>query len=346
MYNIHGNAILGYDIGGNQKTDASESGTSELIHNTISYQLQTNYGDKIDTSYARFKAYYEEHPTAIPFFVVTDQHGTRLDLLRYINNLDARDKLNFYKFQLGDFCYDYFTDNYMANLLETSKDIDGYLSCVGNHDYKNSVNEFDSDVLKNSFTQDVAWYGCKWMRSQYKCYTAKDVKRNVKIIITDPYDSRGFISIMAHPWYNEEVVDWLITEMTNDDGCDLLMVQHEPYYTKSRSRTTSEPSANGDTNAPYIRPLIVARKNKQSGTFVDKEGISHAYDFTGCTGELLMSLHGHEHAERWDTDDFTCYACINGYGGTFGLIDAENAVLKIWNFSYDFIHDELEIPLV
>lgn len=341
MYDINGKEVYAYDVNG------KPFGHS-YIHHTLSYTLPTGYNGKayINDSYNGFKAAFMANPKAIPFFVVTDQHGVSLGLLRYVNNLDVSDKINFIKFQLGDYCYDYFTTSAMNGLLKNSKDVDGYLSCPGNHDYKNSVSEFDSDVLKASFTQDVAWYGCRWMSSQYKCYTAVDKNRNLKIIMSDPYDSRGFISGMAHPWYNEEFTDWLISEFTNDNGYDLLFVQHEPFFLKYMGRNSTSETDYSNETAQFIRPLIVARKKKQSGTFTDKEGVVHSYDFSNCNGELLMALHGHTHAELFDTTDLTSYTCRNGYAGTFGLIDRQNKKLKVWVFSYDVIYDEFEIPLL
>ena len=47
--------------------------------------------------------------------------------------------------------------------------------------------------------------------------------------------------------------------------------------------------------------MIAARKNKTSGTFTDSEGISHTYDFSNVSGDLLMSLHGHAHFEAYRT---------------------------------------------
>lgn len=338
LYDIHGNSINAYDIHGHPLEHT-------LIHHTISASLPAQYGDNISTQYNGFKNAYEAHPTAIPFFVVTDQHGVGLGLLRYVNNLDTRDKLNFYKFQLGDYCYDNYTTSAMAELLRNSKDIDGYLSVPGNHDYKNSAGEYDSATLLSSFVQDVAWYACRWADMNYKCYTALDMTRNLKIILADPYDLRGFISGMAHPWYNKDYVDWLIDEMTNDGGMDILFVQHEPIYDYSRNRSSETRTEYTNTTARFIRPLIVARKKKQSGTFTDKEGYTHSYDFRNCEGELLMTLHGHTHAERWDIEDFTCLTLPNGYNGAFGLIDKANSQLHIWRFSYDSCPAELIIPL-
>lgn len=347
MYDINGRTILGYDIGGNQFSTASMSG--ERPHNETSYSLSAQYGTNIDDSYAAFKASFAQHPTAIPFFLQSDQHGSGMQLTRYINYLDARDKLDLIKFQLGDWCSDTYSTGFMDMLQTQAKKVNGFVSVPGNHDYKgfDYSSASDHDLIKQSFTQDASWFGCKWLNTEFQCYTAVDVPRNLKMIVVDPYDQRGVLSSMPHPWYNSTVVSWLINELTNDSGFDLMYVQHEPifdeYYTIENPDT---PTQNAEGYAKDIRPLIVARKNKTAGSFTDKEGITHSYDFTHCEGDLLMSIHGHMHAELWDTHDFTEFTCPNGYAGTFGLIDRDANLLRVWVFSYNFIRPEHDIALI
>lgn len=347
MYDLNGNPIRGYDIGGNPHSDASQSDAGIVRNHTkTNGSPPTSYGTNITDSYNSFKASLRNHPTAIPFFVISDQHGVGLDLLRYINDFDFKDKINFLKFQLGDYCYDYFTRSAMSNLLKESIGINGYISVPGNHDYKNSGNEFDADILRKSFTQDVSWFACRFSTSAQKCYTAIDFEHDIKMIVVDPYDANGFISGMAHPWYNTETVNWLIQELTNDEGRDILYIQHEPITATSRSRDGKSETDYANPTALRIRPLILARKNKEQGTYTDTDGVSHSYDFRNCKGELILSLHGHRHAEYLSTNVLTSYTCVNGYGGTFGLIDRYEGLLRVWRFSYDAKYDELDVPLV
>lgn len=347
MYDLNGNLIRGYDIGGNPHSDADQSDAGVVRNHTKTYgSPPASYGTNITDSYNAFKTSLQEHPTAIPFFVISDQHGLGLDLLRYVNDFDVKDKINFIKFQLGDYCYDYFTLSAMATLRKESIGINGYISVSGNHDYKNSVSEFDPSVLKSSFLQDVSWFAVRFLNSDQLCYTATDLEHGLKLIVVDPYDPNGFISGMAHPRYNTNTVNWLIQELTNDNGNDILYIQHEPIFATRKSRSEESESDYGNTTSLRIRPLILARKNKERGTYTDTDGVSHSYDFTNCKGDLILSLHGHQHAELFSTNGFTSYACAHGYSGTFGLIDREAGFLRVWRFHYEEKYDELDIPLV
>ena len=347
MYDLKGNLIRGFDIGGNPHSNAEQSDAGIVRNHTRTYASPpANYGTNITDSYSAFKTSFQEHPTAIPFFLISDQHGVGLDLLRYVNDFDVTDKINFIKFQLGDYCYDYFTLSAMATLRKESIGINGYISATGNHDYKNSASEFDASILRDSFVQDVSWYACRFSESAQKCYSAVDFEHDIKMVVVDPYDAKGFISGMAHPWYNTETTEWLINELTNDGGRDILYIQHEPIFATRKNRSAESESDYDNTTSLRIRPLILARKNKEQGTYTDTDGVSHTYDFTNCKGDLILSLHGHQHAELFSTNGFTSYACVNGYGGTFGLIDREAGFLRVWRFSYDSKYEELDIPLV
>lgn len=347
MYDLNGNVIQGYDIGGNPHSSTEQSDAGIVRNHTrTSASINANYGTNIIDSYNAFKASYTQHPTAIPFFLISDQHGVGIDLERYVNNYDYSDKINFIKFQLGDYCTDYFTLSAMRNLKKDSIGVNGYISVPGNHDYKNSVSEFDPSVLKSSFLQDVSWFAVRFLNSDQLCYTATDLEHGLKLIVVDPYDPNGFISGMAHPWYNTNTVNWLIQELTNDNGNDILYIQHEPVYATCKERDSENEWEYSNSTAQYIRPLLLARKNKENGTFTDREGVEHAYDFRNCVGNLILSLHGHVHAERFSTNGFTSYACSHGYTGTFGLIDREAHCLRVWRFHYETKYDELDIPLV
>jgi hypothetical protein len=96
--------------------------------------------------------------------------------------------------------------------------------------------------------------------------------------------------------------------------------------------------------------LLLGRKSKQSGVYVDTDGVSHNFDFTGCKNELLITLHGHDHAELMSTvDGLTAYAADRKDGSTnrctFALVDRMNRKATFWVFDSTGCLDPLELPI-
>ncbi len=86
--------------------------------------------------------------------------------------------------------------------------------------------------------------------------------------------------------------------------------------------------------------LFNARKNKTSGTVTDSDGVEHAFDFSGCTTDILCGLHGHTHIDAYNyvggiesgllNITFDWFADTTIY---FVLVDRENKQLNIWKVS-------------
>jgi hypothetical protein len=95
--------------------------------------------------------------------------------------------------------------------------------------------------------------------------------------------------------------------------------------------------------------MLLARKNKQSGTFADSLGGEHTYDFTNCEHDLLITLHGHNHQEQMSTaDGLTAYAADllgDNRRCTFGLIDRLNGKVTFWVFDSAGCLDPLELTI-
>ena len=86
----------------------------------------------------------------------------------------------------------------------------------------------------------------------------------------------------------------------------------------------------------WIDALWAGRKNKTSGTVNDSDGGSHAFDFTGCTSNLLCALHGHTHRAGYNyVSDSLLSVAFDWFANEsmyFCLIDRENRELKVWKF--------------
>ena len=135
--------------------------------------------------------------------------------------------------------------------------------------------------------------------------------------------------------------NFIVEELGKKDGYDIILLSHVPLVTDDTltSRDASyqaytETFLSDTTANTSFLAMIAARKAKTSGTFTDSEGAEHAYDFSGCDNELLMSLHGHTHFEAYKslTGSITEFAFDWFDGNTFyfAYIDRSTKKFKCW----------------
>ena len=187
-------------------------------------------------------------------------------------------------------------------------------------------------------------YPSKKARVPQDCYVAYDGQHSVKYVVIDNYlvNSEG---TSFNKGFSAGIADWIIWELTANDGYDVVILCHWPFYRthKTRSMNAEETVPGSSTAENYNSAtqtacwnLLLARKNKQSGTYTDYAGGSHSYDFTGCDTDLLCVLSGHTHEERWSIKDgLTNYAeagMVSNQSSVFGLIDRSASKMHIWRF--------------
>ena len=138
----------------------------------------------------------------------------------------------------------------------------------------------------------------------------------MKYIVYTPYD---YEDATHYNLVSTEQYDFLIEEMSKNDGYDIIMLGHTDANVWSES----------------IGTLVTARYNKTSGTFTDKMNVSHSYDFTNCENDLLVCLHGHSHSDGYNYDLGVLSQCFKNYYDStrpiyFVIVDRENDQLKVW----------------
>lgn len=311
---------------------------------TVSYNSPgTAWETNANIAYQNLLTAYKAIPNyGIPFFISTDQHGRGMEQHRWMNNADV-DGMEVINMNLGDSVSDTFGTDVVQNLLSRTKMLKNFCAVPGNHDYKYGAEEVSRFVISGSFFSTMN----RRMSETDGCnYVVLDNAHNVKFISLDNYEDAGIISGMPHPYVNTEVAKWLIEELSRNDGYDIVILRHEPIFRTSRTRGETEESEYDDFN---LWDLLLGRKNKASGTFTDDDGVSHSYDFTGCDGDLLCTLHGHTHEERLSiADGLTAYA-VDWYGNnsrcTFGLIDRLNSKVTFWVFDSTGCLDPLELTI-
>ena len=304
----------------------------------------------MDTSYANLLNAFKAHPNSVPFFIHSDQHGRGVEISRYANNIDV-DTVEYLNINGGDTNADVYDPELLNEIYNRTKYVKNFIGIVGNHDYKEgSISVSPYNIRKAFCTTNLKRRMIA--TSELDCYVAYHDIHSVKAICIDPYDARGIVSGMPHPYINSEVAEWIIEELSRDDGYDQIVIIHEPQWKRTRTRSNSTYTTmlrgNGNT---ALYDLFVARKSKTSGTYTDDENVSHSYDFTVCKTDLLCEIGGHWHEEMYsDVDGLTVYAQDwagdNKYGGTFGLIDRDNNLLRIFSFdNVNGVKEELDLTL-
>ena len=359
LYNINGNelatgselsssdvktALIGAIADGTVNLGSAIGAT--LAYNSPSETWETN----METAYQALLTAYKESPnSAIPFFITTDQHGRGIEPNRWLNNRD-NDGMNMLNINLGDTVTDVFNLTELNNILARTKQIKNYVGVVGNHECKYSsetMTDYELCRVYNTTNLDR-----RMNESSMNCFTVIDNLHNVKYVVVEDYVINADGTDYEHG-LTAEATEWLIREMSEDDGYDIVLLKH--WFLKLPNgglyvdRTGTEDTASSSGYLEELTTLFINRKNKTSGTYTDIDGVSHSYDFTGCRTDLLCALHGHEHKEVYGyADQLLCYCADwlgNDYNCTFGLIDRGNGKLRVWIAGKTSVLDEFSMDL-
>ena len=312
----------------------------------------------------------------IPLIVHTDQHGALngssdvKDIFETIDRLvnwqDISKIIN-----LGD-CVaqawkDVDTDHPGLQCAELDKmlqsvepiPLNKQLNVFGNHD------QFTWDSENNKYGPSMTNQAClqryfrnlqAHRRSNNGWFTVEDGYFNVKYVVTSAYEGTSKIA-------STEQIDFLISELGKNDGYDIILIAHELYNPAYDSRvfpTTSDMawkgSAENDNNygmGVNVNSILVARKNKGSGTMTDASGVLHEFDFSSCKTDLICSIHGHTHYDTYNYVD-DCYLnfalspmCHSRRWIFFLLIDRAGGALKVWKLptKAPFYYEKYKTPL-
>lgn len=299
--------------------------------NTSTASDATSYAGVIETAKNAWMTEYGGSIDKIPIIIHTDQHDSMGDeasatMWETIDNMvswyDISKVIN-----LGDTTnsYDNFDNPLLgdANLeayLEATKHIpfSKRIEVFGNHDCMkiidasltyipqapNYLNPYFKNVMAKRTSNNGNW-----------CVTYDDYF-NIKYIIYSNYD---WLASLSDYGVTTEQYNFLIEEMSKNDGYDIILLGHT------------------DVNIyqEHTGQLAKARYEKTSGSFTDRLGITHTYDFTGCENDLLVCLHGHSHSDAYNYTETVLSQCFaNYYANTrpiyFVIVDRANRQLKVW----------------
>ena len=357
IYDVNGNAI------GAMSDDAVASAflrcvndgkvqIGQSIGTTLSVgSVYSDWAANAETAYNALLEEYKAIPSiGIPFFVSTDQHGSSLmmEFNHWLNNRD-KDGMEMLNINLGDTTTDAYYNSFFEEVALQIAKVKNYIGVVGNHEYKigEPINE---NLLNQCFrTTDLPMIHAPCTGVNYKVI---DGRRFLKILVLSEYvlDPTKTSGSAWNGGFESDTAEWLIKELSSNDGLDVLILKRWPDCTTYRLRGEETETAEAENAAGSYHynlwTMLKARKAKASGTFTDIDGNSHSYDFSQCETELLCTLHGHTHREQYSiADGLTAYSSDRLAVSIFGLIDRENSVMKIWKFDRTQVYDVLELPI-
>lgn len=338
VYNKNGRSLSeAYDLQGNLIFGGEEPWNPTTLNYDTNFLINSAWLTSATTARDAIKALYQSSADAVPFFIMTDGHGRYNEGNKGCHNLAESTMRYIPNIQLGDYASYYNYGANPTNHANSSAGISNYICAMGNHEFM-SIDSGDVPVLStlvDSYVPSGAVVGS----STYGYYKKLDNKYNIKWLVTQPHipdagNSSGFLTKMTSDQYA-----WLIDELSADDGYDIVLIQHEGLngtYTKGDGTTYV-------VNYPAIdiNSIVSARKAKTSGSYTDSYGVTHTYDFSGCTSDFLCSLHGHWHASSYMAKTvlgFPVYAGkdFTGQGDScYGLIDRDGGKLHIYEFTRD-----------
>lgn len=321
---------------------ATTSLVTEIVGDT------TTFEGVLETAKNEWMLAYGGDINKIPLIIHTDQHG---HLNRSETIGDVFDKIsemvNWYDISkvinLGDTANSYENP---TDLTAGSTSLEKYLDAMsevpfskrieifGNHD----VMYMDGSVL-TSIYHDQSYlnpyfrniYARKTSNNGY--FAIKDDNFNVKYVVIsgfefdENYPNKYVMSSEQH--------EWMIKELEKADGYDVIILSHVPLT--------------GTAGTVDLSPIASARKSKTSGTITDRYGVVHSYDFSGCDGELICSLHGHEHVDGSGYYGSVPYATFQNFYASprclyFVLVDRANEQLNIWKVDSTPQYQNFQIP--
>lgn len=301
-------------------------------------------------------ALYNQSSDAIPFFLQTDGHGRRNEGNKGAHNLAEPVMRYIWNIQLGDYASYYADGANASHHISSSAGLTNYIPVMGNHEFLNndsaSSQLADLSVLVPAFTPTGAILGSEG-QGYYKIV---DAENHLKFLVTQPFNpdatnSSGFVAK-----YPPDEWRWIIGELSADDGCDIVVLSHYPFYGYyiDRSDGTTHTSGNPGQTSGFqtsLSTVLADRKAKRSGSVEDVDGNVYTYDFTGCTTDLLCCLHGHIHAEWYFDKTQYGYPAYVGddFDGSgkcaYGLIDRDGGKLYIYSFTKSEVSEPLVLTL-
>lgn len=272
-------------------------------------QFDDAWRTMVKANYDEFIAECDGDENKIPMIVSTDQHGAITadsELYRYINEIVDWSKVSKI-INLGDTVDPIFNISDLVQYRKATKCLpaEKRIEVIGNHD-RFFVPTFAGDIIDRIFFPTEGAVRSK----DRKAFTVTDEQFGVRYLAVD---TKIFPWNYADGVLFTEQIDFIIDELEKVDDNDIVMLSH-PYLFNDKVIRRNGSTFTGsewfigsadkytDVKQSFI-DMLAARKNKTAGVLIDCDGREHPYDFTACTSDFLMALHGHHHSEGYETKD-------------------------------------------
>lgn len=369
LYSVNGNSIAScYGVEGVLKSIAYDVDGSQIYGGV---EPSGDYHSIIQQAKNAWATEYGADSSIVPLILTTDQHSYLnttygKPLYDYLSTLvnwsDVSASLN-----LGDTCAGKYNTNELNNMLTALANVPKakQINMMGNHD----VWYGDSTIDDETFTTAQNTY----FNNSYYNGNVRFENRGNEIMIDSAHGIKYICvacwyfpdEVYYHYTYPEDAMTWLLQQLSANDGYDIVVLSHIQPLATSRpwhnppvdgneeSETTSTRGYSGV--APYgatgmFEELLTARKNKISGTVTDSDGITHNYNFSGCTTDILCWLAGHAHTDSYAYDGgdvpvviFDAYRYDN-HPFFFINIDRTNEQLNIWKVDDSPTYYNYQVP--
>lgn len=357
VYDLTGTSLTeAYDINGNEIFGGSPPTPTDKYARILNWSVNAGgWQENADAQYQTFKTVLQSAGNnTIPIFISTDPHGDgAMSEHRWFHNHNVTDSLEAVNINLGDICVDTYQPTFLSNMNAQTKWVRNFMAVGGNHDVKFGNVEPTAETLRPYFAKANCFECIPTTYDTSACYVAKDNIHHVKFVAMDAYTRVGGEYTMPHPYIATATMNWLIDVLSVNDGYDIIFMTHEPFqgatytaYDLSNAPAVTESGTATFSQSECVWNLLKARKNKRSGTITDDDGVSHSYDFTKCTNNLIVSLHGHTHALRYvKEDNIASIAFSRFYLVNLVIIDRANSVLKLFMTSYTGNYNEIEFAI-
>lgn len=310
---------------------------------------ETEYEQRAIDAYNAMMSECMGNSEKIPFLLQTDNHDY---FPKSVYDLCAK-MINFAQFSqvltLGDIAGNYFHETHLQNYVDAMKvfPIEKKTAIAGNHDVW--VGASDRSYIDQAK-----------LSTYLKNYTLRRYGNNGYGVLADDYFNVKYLIISNYDKEEGEggsristkQVNFIIDELSKKDGYDVVILSHEPISLSDSTTTALLEAGIYTTMGNYFSfissrggfiSMLLARKNKGSGTYTDDEGVEHTYDFTDCNSELLCCFCGHTHVEGFDFINGellnVAWGGINhadGHPMYFGYIDKKNRLLKYYRVAGDY----------
>ena len=322
--------------------------TESVIHE---HTMTENWVHNAEIQYnAMMEVMKEISVSGVPFFLSTDQHGGTLTQHCWMANTDPTIK----NISLGDTVGDCFNLDGIQRVIQQTGGLPNIIVVPGNHDFKK--NTTDAALYPTNYNAINSAFSADGMRkyNRYGYCSIKDESRNVKWLVVQPYvinEDPNDTSVAGFLWkFGTEQAKWLIRELSENDGYDIVILRHAPFEGDFIGRDgTTRNNADSSAAMRELEAMLKARISGGNGTVTDSEGVTHTYQFSDLEGNLLGMLHGHLHQEVWRTENGLTAYCADGtlhdMSCVFGVFDRHNKKLRIWKFDKLAVYDELVLDI-